>query len=87
MANTAQLLRRQSSRDIILKSQRSIDQHELRVSTHQVEVNKLFGEKKTKITGANGNMNSNQSELMRLGIAVCVCVCEVSHVVYFYYVM
>jgi len=32
MANTAQLLRRQSSRDIILKSQKSIDQLELRVS-------------------------------------------------------
>lgn len=32
MANTAQLLRRQSSRDIILKTQKSIDQHELRVS-------------------------------------------------------
>ncbi|XP_073831238.1 sodium-dependent neutral amino acid transporter B(0)AT3 isoform X1 [Musca autumnalis] len=30
MANTAQLLRRQSSRDIVLKSQKSIDQHELR---------------------------------------------------------
>ncbi|XP_067636970.1 sodium-dependent neutral amino acid transporter B(0)AT3 [Eurosta solidaginis] len=30
MANTAQLLRRQSSRDIILKSQKSIDQMELR---------------------------------------------------------
>uniref|UniRef100_A0A1A9W244 Transporter n=1 Tax=Glossina brevipalpis TaxID=37001 RepID=A0A1A9W244_9MUSC len=30
MANTAQLLRRQSSRDIVLKTQRSIDQHELR---------------------------------------------------------
>lgn len=34
MANTAQLLRRQSSRDIILKTQKSIDQHELRVSKH-----------------------------------------------------
>jgi len=32
MANTAQLLRRQSSRDIVLKSQKSIDQLELRVS-------------------------------------------------------
>uniref|UniRef100_A0A1I8P2J0 Transporter n=1 Tax=Stomoxys calcitrans TaxID=35570 RepID=A0A1I8P2J0_STOCA len=42
MANTAQLLRRQSSRDIVLKSQKSIDQHELRelrgrlVSEHSV---------------------------------------------------
>lgn len=32
MANPAQLLRRQSSRDFVLKTQRSIDQLELRVN-------------------------------------------------------
>lgn len=38
MANTAQLLRRQSSRDFgVLKSQKSIDQLELRVSSCKAE--------------------------------------------------